>query len=660
MSLERTSRINGRGSSLPAFGATTSLAATAAAVTASGPNARALEPISSGVLSVGDELGKGRFKRVHRGRYKRKDVVILRYSKDTESNELKILTLLAQHGHSQHVPEIYGVCTERSTTSLVQELATWGSLKVVLKSSDMPRLMPVHKLSCAVQIANSMAFLESVRVVHADLSCRNVLLMAFDASSVEPSTIVAKVTDFCLAVQLKEGADSEKRKQPQATRWCAPETIANQILSQRADVWSLGCTIWEMFANATAPWERRERRADVQARLRDLAETRGAAEGGEDVSADFPIVGGCPRRAHEAMLRCFRVDEYVRPTFQQLAEDWQNAIDTIDNEEEAEEDGVLEMQGETSVTKVASGTQRGSAVGTTATPSTVAPYSREETPTNLEMECAASHEAVVNREVAPTGSGSPRGLATSPTSGSNAWQATRSRAWGLEDQCGSVSANGVVFSSPNNGDATKHTDALGGRFKVTKAFLLSPIATEAIEDDAAQAMWRELDEAHAREAYLLDLVRRIQTVKQHPTPEEMHTPEQNLTDRIQTSSPTRNLGCSQAAAWRTNSSLPQVVPPLRNCMFSNEHLVPLTPACQVEASRMVAAPPSGAALGMWTLWSFVGPVLRRQDFAHEQDAWVAYEMESKVSPCMLRDPCGGEAAARNWVASYYTQNVGES
>lgn len=462
-----------------------------------------LEPISQNLLTVGEEIGKGRFKRVHRGRHKRHDVVILRYAKEeSNTNELRILVQLAKPGSSAYVPEIFGVCHERDMILVVQEIAAWGALKGVLKSPNLARsVTPMHKLYCALQITRAMAFLESEHIVHADLSCRNVLVFRLDEE--EPGQSVVKVTDFGLSVILAEGTDCEYRKQPQATRWCAPETILRAQLSHRSDVWSLGALLWELFARGLAPWTMREKRADVAARLRDLAES---AED-TDVSEDFPLPAGCPPIAHEAVLSCLLADEHARPTFSMLS----GTIATIIGDFEDDGD---------------------KAPGGTPILSTAAPPSPEDTPR------AASTSTETKME------------------------------WPEDD----------AFA----------------RFKMLKAFLKSRHAIDVVGHEMVCAMAHEVEEAQARETYLLDLVRRLQ---------------------------------DQA------SSMQGVFPGTLSGSPSQERL-----------------PDRVTTRDMWTLWS-MGTALWRQDFASEADAWAAFDA-NRAYPCMLRDPSGAEAAARSWVASY--------
>lgn len=508
-------------------------------------------------------------------------MVILRYAKDDgEHNELQILSLLAgDRSANRHIPEIYGVCYTAEATSIVQELAIWGALKVALKNPELaPRITNAHKLRCTIQLAQGMAFLESNRCVHADLSCRNVLLFALEDNAAE--TIV-KLTDFGLSVILQEGTDHECRKQPQATRWCAPETIAHMKLSHASDVWALGATLWELFNAATAPWVRREKRTEVAARLRDLAENNGIAEGGPDVSQDFPQAAGCPDNVHSLVLQCLQVDEYSRPTFSLLSSRLARAL----------EEG-------NSVPSDVDSKANGQPAAKAPTPSTVAPPSRDQTPARVEQEPAVE-------------------------------AAAQERPWSCE-------ADG---RAPMDDERDSHA----AHFKAIRFFLRSQLAAESLPDEALLAMWQEVDEAQAREAYLMDLVRRMQAVANESS---------EVVEMLEESMPKSPAGVYLTPSRR---GLPPPPPAFSGSAAmlsgapSHDHLVPLTPAGGNMIDCACPLPPHD---GMWTLWSFIGPALRRQDFVIEADAWAAFDA-NKAQPCMLRDPSGAEVAARAWVSSYF-------
>jgi len=286
---------------------------------------RGVAPIAAKAISIGKEIGKGRFKRVHQGLLRQRcgqerlEVVVLWYAKkDSEVRELDIIALLSQHAHSSSfVPEVFGVVDEKKEVTLVQERAMWGTLKSCLALPEGSVQMTIaHKLNAATQIAQALRFLESVHIVHADMACRNVLLFALEQ---DPRKVVAKVTDFGLAVVLKDAQQHEILKQPQATRWCSPETVAYGKLSHQSDVWSFGMLLWELFSGGATPWSRYDKRVDVTEKLTHFAEMGDSVSA--DLSRDFPIFEeASASSAYDLMLSCLRVNEDARPKMEELEE----------------------------------------------------------------------------------------------------------------------------------------------------------------------------------------------------------------------------------------------------------------------------------------------------------------------------------------------------
>lgn len=58
--------------------------------------------------------------------------------------------------------------------------------------------------------------------------------------------------------------------------------------------------------------------------------------------------------------------------------------------------------------------------------------------------------------------------------------------------------------------------------------------------------------------------------------------------------------------------------------------------------------------GKWTLWTFVNPALRREDFSSELHARTALSSRNETpgaAPCILRDPSGRMLVASSWRTS---------
>lgn len=286
-------------------------------------------PLSYRSFTIGEEIGKGRFKKVCKGVLRggegeESDVVILRYARTGERKELEILACLAGIEEARaFVPWIHGSCEERPESLILQERAVFGSLKTALAEGSSIRqdISPAHRVVAASKVSHALAFLETVRIVHADMSCRNCLLCNLEE---DPLRTVVKVTDFGLAHLLPEGTSEVARKQPQAVRWCAPETIAHTRMSPQADAWALGVTLWELFSGGATPWCRREKRAHVSLILRvlgeagpgppgiaavqrELREAAPEAEPFDGVDYEFPLPEDCPHIVYDLVLTTLRV-----------------------------------------------------------------------------------------------------------------------------------------------------------------------------------------------------------------------------------------------------------------------------------------------------------------------------------------------------------------
>lgn len=295
-------------------------------------DSRGVAPLAEKALTVNEQIGKGRFKKVYKGELKHQcggpplDVVILQYKKqESEVNELSLIALLAASAHSSRfVPEVFGAVDQRTVMSVVQERAVFGTLKSALQTQDLfSQITTLHKLNAAMNVGFALDFLQSMRIVHSDLACRNVLLFRLEE---DPSLISVKITDFGLALVVEANARTAVKKQPQATRWCSPETVAFNQYSFQSDMWSFGVCMWELFADGATPWTRLEKRADVTAMLTELSQHPDTTPSLPAVSVDFPFPDSCPWEAYEVILSCLRVDGQARPTSSGAANSFQGLV----------------------------------------------------------------------------------------------------------------------------------------------------------------------------------------------------------------------------------------------------------------------------------------------------------------------------------------------
>nr|XP_025712718.1 mitogen-activated protein kinase kinase kinase 19 isoform X4 [Callorhinus ursinus] len=133
-----------------------------------------------------------------------------------------------------------GTCLEENTVSIFMEFVPGGSI-----SSIINRFGPLPEMvfcKYTRQILQGVAYLHENCVVHRDIKGNNVMLM--------PTGII-KLIDFGCAKRLAwaglNGTHSDMLKSMHGTPyWMAPEVINESGYGRKSDIWSIGCTVFEM------------------------------------------------------------------------------------------------------------------------------------------------------------------------------------------------------------------------------------------------------------------------------------------------------------------------------------------------------------------------------------------------------------------------------
>lgn len=133
-----------------------------------------------------------------------------------------------------------GTCLEDNILSIFMEFVPGGSI-----SSILTRFGPLPEVvlcKYTEQILQGVAYLHANCVVHRDIKGSNVMLMP---------TGVIKLIDFGCARRLAwaglSGTGGELLRSVHGTPyWMAPEVIAESGYGRKSDIWSVGCTVFEM------------------------------------------------------------------------------------------------------------------------------------------------------------------------------------------------------------------------------------------------------------------------------------------------------------------------------------------------------------------------------------------------------------------------------
>ncbi|XP_052092547.1 tyrosine protein-kinase src-1-like [Mytilus californianus] len=268
-------------------------------------------PVAS--IRKGLKIKSGQFSDVFKGTWAsvkvgRSKEVVVKEAKDNEAalTHLKSqINILATCNHT-NIITLYGICVG-PPVSMVMEFMTQGNLSQFLGKMDRQSHYISERLeelaSIAVQVCNGMEYLNSKRIVHTDLSAKNVLIA---------DGIIAKITGFGMAKILING-DTFKMDAafPVPIKWTAPEVLLDKTISIMSDVWSFGILMVERIMLGQEPYPRIKKQ-DLIPMMKS--------------GYRHPQPEDCSDLIYDILLRCWNEDPNERPTFDFLY----NIFDTVE------------------------------------------------------------------------------------------------------------------------------------------------------------------------------------------------------------------------------------------------------------------------------------------------------------------------------------------
>lgn len=203
----------------------------------------------------GDLLGSGAFGRVWRGLTSNGEQIAVKqimldvtdrekaereYQKVRE--EVEILKTL-QH---KNIVSFLGMRREGEEVSIFMQYVTGGSIAQLLARFG-PLDEPVF-CTYTQQILEGVKYLHDKNVIHRDIKGGNVMLM--------PNSTI-KLVDFGCAKRLCYTLNKNSLCNPTSLQgtpyWMAPEVVQETGHGKKSDIWSIGCTVFEM-ATKNPPW----------------------------------------------------------------------------------------------------------------------------------------------------------------------------------------------------------------------------------------------------------------------------------------------------------------------------------------------------------------------------------------------------------------------
>jgi tRNA A-37 threonylcarbamoyl transferase component Bud32 len=290
----------------------TSQARPLSTITCSGCGAPVRVPGRIGQFLLTRMLGRGAmgavFEGVDEDLGRRVAIKVLTPRRD-EEEDLRLQNLLAEARalariNHVHVVQIHSVGQHRDQAYIVMELVSGGPrLEEYAAGRDV--LQERDALELLAAVAEGLGVAARAHLVHGDIKPQNILINAQG---------VAKVVDFGLTHKVRQTGGSTVWGTPY---YIAPERARGGACDTRADIYSLGATVWHLLTGRP-PFQGKTVREVVAARLRT---------GPPDVREVRPDV-------HEVTARLLRAMMAVNPTdrpasFERIAEDARAAMESI-------------------------------------------------------------------------------------------------------------------------------------------------------------------------------------------------------------------------------------------------------------------------------------------------------------------------------------------
>lgn len=228
-------------------------------------NTKQVAPMRLGSFLLIKAMGKGGMGAVYRafdqtlGRYVAIKVMQKHLAEDKKfaENFLREARAAAALNHP-HVAQIYSCGQERGQLYIVMELVDGGRLDEMIEGGKA--LEEVFTLEVGVQIAQGLEAANNIGLIHGDIKPGNIL---FDKQH------KAKVVDFGLA-RFQAQQHMEPGEIWGTPYYIAPEKVRSQKEDQRADIYSLGATLFHVLAGHP-PFEGETAKDVVLARLKSPA-----------------------------------------------------------------------------------------------------------------------------------------------------------------------------------------------------------------------------------------------------------------------------------------------------------------------------------------------------------------------------------------------------
>ncbi|XP_065213547.1 tyrosine-protein kinase-like otk [Planococcus citri] len=216
------------------------------------------------------------------------------------------LDILKQVDH-EHIIRLIGICREAEPIYMILEYTDWGDLKqfliatrkssvrVVGNKQRPPPLTLKQSLKIVEEAASALEHFAQRRCTHRDVATRNCLIT---------SSLSIKITFSSLCKNTYATEYYEIRGQFLPLRWLPFEAVAEGEFSNKTDVYSFSCFVWEIFTKGELPFSKLSNEEVLS-----LLEKR---------QLRWKMPKSMPSNLAKLLTKCWSVDAAERPTFAQI------------------------------------------------------------------------------------------------------------------------------------------------------------------------------------------------------------------------------------------------------------------------------------------------------------------------------------------------------
>lgn len=273
--------------------------------------------IDHSAISLGKTIGHSSFGMVNESRLNGTKVAVKTIKRegklDDKGDELEAFKKEAELNCQLRHPNIVlfmGISIQPTEVCIVTELMARGNVHDLLVSpvrGKMVKLSWSRRLQWAIDTAQGMAYLHSLNpiMIHRDLKTTNLLV---------DRGMNVKICDFGLS---RYQADDKIMSAVGTVQFAAPEVLRHEMYTEKADLFSFGTVLWELFARRT-----------IFEGMPQLSVYKSVVDG------EMPEVGEkCDKRYAKLVRDCWRLDGNKRPSFRECLDFLQPLADELEDED---------------------------------------------------------------------------------------------------------------------------------------------------------------------------------------------------------------------------------------------------------------------------------------------------------------------------------------